>query len=179
MRRLLPLLFLSACAVPHTRTVLVEPGVASVQEAIVEVVNATGRDLPAPHPGFVDEIARVASGGTHASFSTGQAFREAAATELHKRGVSVVTGRTSELAVFRITLRDFEIRDPDAAGAVAFVSARYVLLDARQKSLWEVAETRLPIRLGGPDLTRSEIARIATEAVNAALSSFPDSARPH
>ena len=178
MRRFLPLLFLSACAVPHTRTVLVQPGVSSVQEAIVEVVNATGRALPAPRPGFVDEIARVASGGTHASFSTGEAFRVAAATELHEKGVSVVTDRTSELAVFRVTLRDFEIRDHDAAGAVAFVSARYLLLDAQQKSLWEVTQTRLPIRLGGPDLTRSEIARIAAEVVNAALSSFPGSARP-
>ena len=178
MRRFLPLLFLSACAGPHTRTVLVEPGVSSVQEAIVEVVNATGRELPAPRPGFVDEIARVASSGTHASFSTGEAFRVAAATELHKRGVSVATGRSPELPVFRVTLRDFEIRDHDAAGAVAFVSARYVLLDAQQRSLWEVTQTRLPIRLGGPDLTRSEIARIAAEVMNAALSSFPGSARP-
>ena len=178
MRRVFSLLFLSACAVPHTRTVLVEPGVADVQEAIVEVVNATGRELPAPRPGFVDEIARVASGGAPATFSTGEAFRVAAAIELHERGVRVVTGRTSELAVFRVTLRDFEIRDHDAAGAVAFVSAKYLLLDGRQKSLWEVTQTRLPIRLGGPDLTRSEIARIAAEALNAALSSFPASARP-
>lgn len=172
---LLVLLLLSACAAPHTRTLVVLPGAASVREATAEVVNATGRELPAPRPGFGDEVARVAAGRVVPPFSTADAFASAAAAGLREKGVNVVGGRHPDLAVLRLTLLDFEIRNHDAAGAVAFVSARYLLLDPKGESLWEAAQTRLPIRLGGPDLTRSELARIAAEAVDHALSSFPTS----
>ena len=178
MRGALVLLLLSACAAPSTRALVVEPDAASVREAIVEVVNATGRELPAPRPGLVDEITRVTAGRAVSPFSMADAVAAAVAVGLRERGVKTASGRHSELPVLRVAILDFEIRDHDTAGAVAFVSARYQLLDTRHESLWEARQIRLPIRLGGPDLTRSELARIAAEAVNRALSSFPVSTHP-
>jgi hypothetical protein len=178
MRRALVLLLLSGCAAPNTRTLVALPGAASVRETTVEVVNATGRELPAPRSGLVDEIARVTAGGAASPFSTADTFAAAAAAGLRERGVNAVSGRHPELPVLRLTILDFEIRDRGAAGAVAFVSARYLLLDTEGEALWEAAETRLPSRLGGSDLTRSELARIAAKAVDRALSSFPASTQP-
>ena len=60
-----------------------------------------------------------------------------------------------------------------AAGAVAFVSASYALVDAKGQSTWEVAENRLPIRLGGQHHLLVVLARIAAEAVHQGLASFP------
>jgi hypothetical protein len=178
MRGALGLLLLSACAASSTRALVTDPDAASVREAIVEVVNATGRELPAQRPGLVDEITRVTAGRAVSPFSMADAFSAAAAGSLRERGVKAVSGGHSELPVLRVTILDFEILDHDTAGAVAFVSARYLLLDTSDESLWEARQMRLPIRLGGPDLTRSELARIAGEAVNRALASFPVSTHP-
>jgi len=179
MRRVVVVVvLLSACAALNARTLVARPGAANVREASVEVVDVSGRELPAPRPGLVDEVARVVAGRAVAPASMADAFSAAVATELRERGVSTVAGRHAQLPVLRVTILDFEIRDHDTAGAVAFVSARYLLLTAKKESLWEAEEVRLPIRLGGPDLTRSELARIATEAVHRALSSFPASTRP-
>lgn len=178
MRRAIPLLLLlSSCAAPHGRATAVEPRVIAVREAAIEVVNATGRELPAPRPGLYDEIAR-ATGGPASPFSTADAFVAAAAIELRRKGISAVAERSANVPLLRVTLLDFEIRNQDAAGAVAFVSTKYLLLDAKQQSLWEAAEKHLPVRLGGPDLTRSALARIAAEVVSRGLSSFPVATQP-
>ncbi len=166
------LLLLSACTLPRTRTILADPRAADVQAATVQVVDATGRDLAAPRPGAVDVLARAAFGRPISIVSAVDAFSAAAAAALRARGIRVEPAH-AELPVLRITLLDFEIRNHDAAGAVAFVSATYVLDAGDGVTLWNVAERRLPIRLAGPDLTRSELARIADEAVGAGLASLP------
>jgi hypothetical protein len=173
MHRALVLLLLSACATPSIQARTTAPGTGSAREVRIEVVDASGRELPAPRSGAFDEIAHLTVGRTVPRLSTADAFSAAAAAGLRARGVTAVGDRNVEIPTFRVTILDFEIRNHDAAGAVAFVSAAYLLHDPRNQSHWEAAQTRLPIRLGGPDLTRSELTRIATEAVNRALSSFP------
>lgn len=177
MRRLLPLLLLAACARPQVRAAIVDPGVADVHEVSLEVRDESRRALATPRPDLIDQIGRLA-GRTATPFSAVDAFTAAATIELEQKGIHARADRRPATPVFRITIHDLEIRNGAAAGAVAFVSARFVLVDATGESLWEAVEQRLPIRLGGPDVTRSQLARIAAEAVGHALSSFPPPAPP-
>ncbi len=167
---------------PHVRATVRAQGAAGVREVILEVLDGSQRPLIAPRPGLIDRIAQLTANGT-APYSAIDAFTAAVAAELEAKGVAWDGGHPggamrTDLPVLRITLTDLEIQDAAAAGAVAFVSASYALVDAKGESTWEVAENRLPIRLGGPDLTRSVLARIAAEAVHQGLASFPASTAP-
>jgi hypothetical protein len=173
MRRALPLLLLAACATPHVPAAVLGPGAGDVSEVALEVVSGGRRALAAPRAALFDEIARVTAGRTATPLSAVDAFTAAATAELEKKGVHAGMDRRPGLAVLRIALHDLEIRNGAAAGAVAFVSAEYVLVDAQGASLWRAVERRLPIRLGGPDLTRSEVMRVAAVAVHRALAAFP------
>ena len=161
----------SGCATPTLRADL-DAAPLNVGEAAIEVVNGTGRELPAPRPGPADEIARVAGWPSAGSFSTADVFAAEVASALREKGVERVERRDGA-PVFRVTLNDFDLRNVDTTAAVAFVSVSYALLDPDGRPLWQAAENRLPIRLGGPDLTRSELARIVAEAARRALASFP------
>lgn len=176
MRPVIPFaLLLSACAARPVHTVVLPVKSASVREAAVEVVNATGRELPAPRCGLFDSIARLRGDGA-AEASTADVFAAAAAEALRTKGIPVVGGeRRAGLALLRVTLLDFEIRDPGTASAVAFLSARFRLVDAEDVPLFEATERGVAIRLGGPDLTWPEMARIAREAVRDGLARLPPS----
>jgi hypothetical protein len=173
MRGAAALLVLAACAGADVRWCPVEAETIAVEETAVEVVNATGRPLPEPRSGLVDEIARRATRIAPAPFSTAGAFSAAATAALREKGVRTSELRKAELPIFRVTVRDLEVRDADSAGAVAFVSASYALLDAQGHAVWTATQRRVPVRLGGPDLTRAAVTRIATEAVAHALDGFP------
>jgi hypothetical protein len=172
MHRLLPLLLLAACARSYVRGAVIDPGAGNVREVTLEVRNESERPLDPPRPGLIDQVGRL-FGRTPAPFSAVDAFTAAAMIELEQRGIHARADRRPEAPTFRIAIRDLEIRNRAEADAVAFVSASYVLADATGESLWEAVEQRMPIRLGGPDLTSSQLTRIAAEAVRRALSSFP------
>ncbi len=173
-RAALLLVLVVACGFPRTRTTVADPRAADVRSAAVEVINGTGRDLPTPRPGVFETLARVAFGRQIPAVSAVEAFEEAAAAALRARGIRVESVKRA-VPVLRITLLDLEIRNEDAAGATAFVSATYALETADAVTLWSVAQQRVSFRLAGPDLTRSELARIADQAVSAGLASLPRS----
>jgi hypothetical protein len=173
MRRLVPLVLLAACARPPVHVTGPRVGVAAIDGVRVEVVDASPRPLAASRFGLVEEVGRVTGGRHDAPPSAVDAFRAAAAATLENKGLGVRSGPGPGLAVLRVTLRDIDVRGRGASGAVAFVTARYALESAAGEPLWEAVETRLPIGLGGPDLTSSQLARVATEAVRHALRSLP------
>lgn len=173
MRRLLPLILLAACAGPPERPVVASPAAAAVRAARLEVVDASRRPLVAARPGLVEQVARAAGRGSSERFSAVDAFRAAASDALEEKGLRVRTEAPS-LPAFRVTLHDVDLRG-GAAGAVAFVSAGYELLDATGHSVWATTQTRRPFVVGGPDLTRAQLVRIAGDAVREAVRSLPGS----
>lgn len=181
MHRLLPLLLLAACAPRHDPAAVNSRAVEVRQltlQVTLDVANESRRPLDLPRPDVVDQAARL-RGRSIEPFSTEDAFAAAATIELERRGLRVHTDHRTHpragLAVFRITLHDIDVRDGGTAGAVAFVSAEYTLTDEAGRSQWKHVDRRLPIRLGGPDLMESQLARIATEAVRRALAPLPAS----
>lgn len=174
MRPLLPLLLVAACAAQQPDA----PGAArslAVRQARIEVNSEGARPLAAPRRDLGDQIGRLWKEPATPP-SAVDAFAAAAAVELEKRGIQTRRGGDSTLPVLRIALRDLDLRNGEAAGSVAFVSARYTLVDAGGEALWETEQERLPVRLGGPDLTESTLARIAAVAVGRALASLSVSA---
>jgi hypothetical protein len=171
MRRLVALVLLAACARPPVQVTGPRAGAAALGDVRVEVVDASPRPLAASRFGLIQEVGRVTGGPHDAPPSAVDAFSAAATAALETKGIGVRSG--PGLPVLRVTLHDIDVRGRGASGAVAFVTARYALESAAGELLWEATQTRLPIRLGGPDLTSSQLARVAAEAVRHALRSLP------
>lgn len=173
MRRLVALVLLAACARPPVQVTGPRAGATAIGDVRVEVVDASPRPLATSRFGLIQEVGRVTGGRHGAPPSTVDAFAAAAAAALEKRGFGVRTAPGPALPVLRVTLHDIDVRGRGASGAVAFVTARYALESAAGDLLWEATQTRLPIGLGGPDLTSSQLTRVAAEAVRHALRSLP------
>jgi len=93
------------------------------------------------------------------------------ATDVSEVAIEVVNGSRRE----HVAVRDVDLCNLPTAGAVAFVSTAYVLSDTDGVVFWEADETRLPVRLGGSDLTCAALAKIVAEAVSGALALLPGS----
>ena len=174
----LAMVSMAACGYPRSRPVLTDPRAADVRSVIVRVVDASRHGLATPHQGAIATLARVASGRQFAAVSAVDAFSSAAEAALRTRGIRVEFG-DGGTAVLRIEIHEFEVYPDDAAQAVAcaFVSATYALAAADGVRLWKVEQHRMPFPFAGPDLTDSELARIADQAVDAGLASLPTSRR--
>jgi hypothetical protein len=173
-RALIFLALCSACAAgSRTRVVVPYRPAEPVDRVAVEAANATGNELPMPQPGIIEQAVRFVLGRPQTLSTIAEAFARAAADRLAAMHVHVESPRVTADQVLRITLRGWEVRDGVAAGTVVFVSADYELLDPGGNLLWEVAHDHLPIRLGGPNLSRHEVERIARNCIDSAFASLP------
>lgn len=163
-------LICSACAaVPRTQVLVDYKGAEPVQQVVLEAVNATGQDLPMPPPGIVEQAVRLVMRTTDAQPTVPDAFARAATERLADMNIRVAASNRR----LRITIRDWDVRDGAATGAVVFVTAEYELLGAHDETLWHVRQDRLPVRPSGPNLDRSEVARVVGSCVDQALVSLP------
>jgi len=166
------LAFCSACARGgQARTLIKYQSSQPLGRVRVEAVNATGRELPLPPPGLIEQAVRVVTQQPEIRSSISDAFAHAAAERL--ASISVIVEPDSSAPLLRISLERWDLRDGEATGAVVFVSADYELLDDNGLVLWEVKQERQPVRLSGPNLSRYEVARVARTCVDDALASLP------
>ncbi len=164
------------CAgVRHTRVRVAYTRAEPVQRVAVEAENATGRDLPAPPPGLIEQAVRLVSRQPAPEASVAEAFARAATARFAEQPVGAVSNVGCDRLQIRLTAWDMD--NAGAAGAVVFVSAMYVLLDPRGTIVWQVEQDRLPVRLSGPNLSRYEVERVARTCVELALESLPRSGR--
>ena len=153
-------------------------GTEQVRAVAINAVDATGRDLPMPQAGLIEQAVRLVTRQTPPTTTIPDAFATAAAERLAQLQVEIATAASAVAQQLEINLTGWDLRDNGASGAVAFVSASYQLLDQHGTALWAVEQDRLPVRLSGPNLSRYEVARIARTCVEAALSSLPTPAAP-
>jgi len=152
----------SRILVPYTLT---EP----LNRLALEAVNASGHELPMPQAGLLEQVARLVMQQPDDETSLVDAFARAASDRLGAMKIAVTPAATRRL---RISLAGWDFHGGGAAGSVVFVTASYELLDPGGKRLWQVEQTRLPIRVDGPDLSRTEVARIARRCVEQAFASL-------
>jgi hypothetical protein len=162
----------SACVVRRTTIVVPFQATLPPERAAVTAVNDTGRELPMPQAGIIEQAVRVVSRQPQSDGTISGAFARAATARLVGRHVSVVPSDTAAAAQLQVHLTGWDVRDGASAGGVVFVSADYRLLDAQGTVLWEVKQDRLPVRLAGPNLSRHEVGRIADASVDAAFASL-------
>lgn len=181
MKRLLVIVLAVATgcvATSHTRVLVAYEGAQPPDNVALEAVNATGHALPLPRPGLIEEAVRVVTQQPPPESSIVDAFVDAATEHLTKMqiGVAAPAGLT-----LRIRLLGWDVNNATAAGGVAVVSAEYQLLDEAGGVRWAVEQDGLRIRLGGPNLSRYEIARITRTCVALAFASLRPSttATPH
>ena len=130
-----------------------------------------------PEPGMIEQVVRFVLDRPQAHSTIADAFARAAADRIAETDVRIDSPRGATDHVLRIMLREWEVRDGVAAATVVFVSADYELLDPGGDVLWAVTHDHLPMRLGGPNLSRYEVERIARRCADLALASLP-AARP-
>lgn len=176
MRRtvLVVLAVCSACAAPRLTVVVPFQAAMPIDRVTVAVLNETGRELPMPQAGVIEQVVRVFTGEPGSEPTIADAFARAAATQLEDRHVRVLPSSATAVAHLRVSLIGWEVRDGTSAGGIVSVTADYRLLDAERTVVWEVKQDRLPVRLAGPNLSRYEVGRIATKCVAAAFASFPE-----
>jgi hypothetical protein len=153
-------------------------GTEPVRAVTINAVDATGRDLPMPQAGLIEQAVRLVTRQPPPTTTIPDAFATAAADRLEQLHVQIATAGNTAAQRLEINLTRWDLRDDGASGAVAFVSATYQLLDAHGSILWAVEQDRLPARFSGPNLSRYEVARIARTCVGAALASLPTPAAP-
>jgi len=159
-----------ACAsVPRTQVLVDYKDAEPVRQVVLEAVNATGHDLPMPPPGIIEQAVRLVTRTADAAPTVPDAFVRAATERLADMNIRVAASDRR----LRITIRDWDVRDGAATGAVVFVTAEYELLGAHDEMLWHVRQDRLPVRPSGPNLDRSEVARVVGSCVDQALLSLP------
>ena len=167
----------SACTVRRTTVVVPFQATPPLERAAVTAVNDTGRALPMPQAGIIEQAVRVLSREPQSEETISDAFARAAAARLVDRHVSVVPRDTAAATQLQVHLTGWDVRDGTSAGGVVFVSADYRLLDAQGTVLWEVKQDRLPVPLAAPNLSRHEVGRIADASVDAAFASLLPSVR--
>jgi len=160
----------TGCATPQrTRVVLPYTLAEPLDRVTLEAVNASGHELPLPPPGLLEQAVRFVTQQPEADSSLVDTFERAASNRLDAMKIAVTATATRHL---RISLVGWDFHGGGAAGSVVFVTAGYELLDPAGKPLWKVEQTRLPIRVNGPDLSRAEVARIARRSVEQAFASL-------
>jgi hypothetical protein len=168
------LILCSACATaPRTHVLVDYTGAEPVGQVVVEPVNATGHDLPMPPPGLVEQAVRFVTRASDPEPTVADAFERAATERLADKNIRVAPSAAAADRRLRVTLLDWDVRDGAATGIVVFVTADYQLLGARDEVLWEVRQDHLPVRPNGPNMDRSEVARVARSCVDLALASLP------
>lgn len=167
------------CAGGRTRLAVAYHGTEPVQAVSINAVDATGRDLPMPQPGLIEQAVRLVTQQPPPTATISDAFAMAAAERLAQQQVEIATAGSASAQRLEITLIGWDLHNDGSSGAVAFVSASYQLLDQTGSVLWAVAQDQLPVRLSGPNLSRYEVARIARTCVDAALASLPTPAVSH
>lgn len=165
------------CAGGRTRIVTAYRGTEPVRAISINAVDATGRDLPMPQPGLIEQAVRLITQQPPPTATIPDAFAMAAAEHLAQQQVEIVSADTSAERL-EVTLTGWDLRNDGASSAVAFVSASYQLLDEHRTVLWTVEQRSLPVRLSGPNVSRYEVARIARTCIEAALASLPTPALP-
>lgn len=167
-----------SCASGRTRVVVGYRGTEPVHALSIDAVNSTERELPMPQAGLIEQAVRLVTQQPPPTTTIPDAFATAAAERLAQLRVQIATAGSVAEQRLQINLKRWDLRDDDASGAVAFVSASYQLLDQHGTVLWAVEQDRLPVRLSGPNLSRYEVARIARTCVDAALPSLPTRPAP-
>jgi hypothetical protein len=153
-------------------------GAEPVHALAVDAVNATGRDLPLPPAGLIEQAVQMLTREAPATGTIPDAFATAAAERLAESQVRIEAAGGAAQSRLVITLRRWEVRDDGGSGAVAFVDASYDLHDEHGPVVWAVEQNGLPVRLSGPNLSRSEVARIARTCIDAAVASLPTTGAP-
>ncbi len=153
-------------------------GTEPVRTVTVSALDATGRDLPMPQAGLIEQAVRLVTRQPPLTTTIPDAFATAAIERLAQLQVQIATAGSTAAQRLEINLTRWDLRDDGASGAVAFVSANFQLLDQHGSLLWAVEQDRLPVRFSGPNLSRYEVARIARTCVEAALASLPTPAAP-
>jgi hypothetical protein len=165
-----------ACAADrHTRTAVEYSLREPVGPVAVETVNATGRALPLPSAGLIERAVRLVTRQPEAESSVADSFTEAAMENLSNMGIHAASSEVVGARRLRISLTDWDAQDAASSEGVVFVGADYQLVDAHGGLLWEVVQSRLPVRLSGPNLSRYEVARVARTCVERAFASLPRS----
>jgi hypothetical protein len=135
----------------------------------IEAVNASGHELPMPQAGLLEQVARLITKQPDDEPSLVDAFARAASERLGAMKIAVAPAAKRRL---RISLAGWDFHGGGTAGSLVFVTASYELLDPGGERLWQVEQTRLPIRIDGPDLSRTEVAHIARRCVEQAFASL-------
>lgn len=170
------LILCSACAItPHTKVLVEYTRAEPIERVAVEVVNATGQELPMPQAGIIEQAVRLVTRQPEPESTVTDAFVRAATEHLTGMNLRVDTSDTTAGWRLRVTLESWDVRDNGTAGAVVVVSANYQLLDSDGAVSWEAQQDRLPVRLDGPNLSRHEVAHIARTCVDLGLASLPGS----
>lgn len=160
----------SACAsAPRTRVLVEYTRPVPIEHVAVEALNATGHPLPLPPASIVEQAVRAVSKQPEPDSTVADAFARALTARVAFLNVRPAAADAPRL---RISLTAWDVHGGDAAGAVVFVSADYQLLGEHGEVWWHVRQDRLPVRLGGPNLSRDEVARVAGRCVEQALTSW-------
>jgi hypothetical protein len=165
-----------ACATDrHTRIAVQYSLREPVGPVAVETVNATGRALPLPSAGLIERAVRLVTRQQEAESSITDTFTEAAAEDLSRMGIHTTSSEVAGARRLHISLTDWDVQDGASSEGVVFVNADYQLVDAQGGLLWEVVQSRFPVRLSGPNLSRYEVVRVARACVEHAFVSLPRS----
>jgi hypothetical protein len=170
------LILLAVCgctAARHTRVVVDYRSDKPLEEVTVEVVNSTGRELPLPPGGLVEQAAHAITRKPGQESSVVNVLCRTLASRLEERSVRIIASGAAAERRLRVRLIGWDVQNDGSVGAVVFVTADYSLLDPEGTLLWKVAQDRLPVRLSGPNLSRHEIERITDTSVHLALASLP------
>jgi len=170
---------MSGCAAGRTRVIVDYRGAEPVRALTVDAVNDTGRELPMPPVGLIEQAVRLVTQQAPPTSTIPDAFATAAAERLVQLQVGVATPGGAAHDRLQITLTRWDVRDEGGSGAVVLVGAGYELVDEHGAILWAVEQSGLPVRLSGPNLSRYEVARIARTCIDAALVSLPTPAASH
>jgi hypothetical protein len=167
-------LWAGACAGDrHTRVAMEYQLHEPVGPVAVATVNATGRTLPVPPAGLIEQAVRLVTREAEAELSIEDMFTLVAGEQLSSMGIRAAPPNVAGTRRLRISLTDWDVRDAASSEGVVFVSAEYALVDAQGGVLWQVVQSRLPMQLSGPNLSRFEVARVARTCVERAFASLP------
>ncbi len=166
----------TGCAGGRTRVVVAYRGAEPVRALTVDATNDTGRELPMPPAGLIEEAVRLVTREASPTATIPDAFATTAAERLAESRVRVAAPGTAQDRL-AISLKRWDVRDEGGSGAVVVVSVDYQLLDDRGTVLWAVEQDRQLVRLSGPNLSRYEVTRVARTCIDAALESFPTPVR--
>src|SRR5262249_26029353 len=123
--------------------------------------------------GLIEHAVRIITRQGEARTDIADAFAQAAHEELAEIGIPIAMPSLPDPHRLRIRVVGWDPEDATGAGGVVFVSANYQVVDRRGEPLWEVVQSRLPVRLSGPNLSRAEVGRVTRICVAQALASLP------